>query len=360
MAAKDYIRQWLARSIKGNKMKYLITGGCGFLGSNIAAQILKNGDDLTVFDNYSRIGSEQNLTWLKEQGEFRNVHGDIRNQNDVERAIKEIQPNVIYHLAGQVAMTTSIANPRMDFEVNVLGSFNLLESVRQFSPETTIIYSSTNKVYGDLEQFSYDETGSRYICRDYPNGFPESVTLDFHSPYGTSKGSADQYMLDYARIFDLKTVVFRHSSMFGGRQYATVDQGWVGWFTQKAIEIKRGELKEPFTISGNGKQVRDLLFASDCVALYLKAAKEIDKIQGQAFNIGGGVANSSSLLELFEFLDDELSIKMNYKNLPPRESDQRVFVADISKVKEIIDWHPMITKDEGVKRMIEWVGGFGF
>ncbi len=338
-------------------MKYLITGGCGFLGSNIAAQILKNDDDLIVFDNLYRIGSESNLVWLKEQGDFRYIHGDVRNQNDVERMIKENQPDVIYHLAGQVAMTTSIENPRMDFEVNVLGSFNVLEAVRRFSPESTVIYSSTNKVYGDLEQFIYTETDSRYICEDYPNGFPETVALEFHSPYGTSKGSADQYMLDYARIFGLKTAVFRHSSMYGGRQFATFDQGWIGWFTQKALEIKEGTSKELFTISGNGKQVRDLLFASDMVKLYLSAAQKIEGIKGQVFNIGGGIKNSSSLLELFGFLESELDIKMSYKNLPPRDSDQRVFVSDISKAKELIGWEPKVTKEDGVREMIVWVQG---
>ena len=338
-------------------MRVLVTGGCGFLGSNIAAQILKNGDDLIVFDNLFRIGSESNLAWLKEQGEFRYIHGDIRNQNDVEIMIKEIQPDIIYHLAGQVAMTTSIENPRMDFEVNVLGSFNVLEAIRQFSPETTIIYSSTNKVYGDLEQFTYTETDSRYTCQDHPNGFPETVALEFHSPYGTSKGAADQYMLDYARIFGLKTAVFRHSSMYGGRQFATIDQGWIGWFIQKALEIKKGTLKEPFTISGNGKQVRDLLFASDMVTLYLKAAQNIEAIKGQVFNIGGGIKNSSSLLELFEFLEGELDIKMSYEILPARESDQRVFVSDISKAKEFIGWEPVVTKEEGVRTMISWVEG---
>lgn len=317
-------------------MKYLITGGCGFLGSNIASKILEMGHELVVFDSLYRHGSYQNLDWLKSQGEFTFIHGDIRNTNDVERTIMAHKPDVIYHLAGQVAMTTSIADPRMDFEVNVGGSFNLLNAVRLFSPESTIIYSSTNKVYGDLEQFEYRETETRYECIDKPNGFDESVNLDFHSPYGTSKGSADQYMLDFARIYGLKTVVFRHSSMFGGRQFATADQGWLGWFTQKAIEIKNGTAKEPFTISGNGKQVRDLLYASDCVALYLKAAENIESIKGQAFNIGGGIENSSSLLELFHFLEQELDIQMSYDQLPPRESDQRVFVADISRAK--INW----------------------
>ena len=336
-------------------MKYLITGGCGFLGSNIASEVLKQGDELVVFDSLYRFGSYQNLEWLKTQGDFEFIHGDIRNTNDVERIIKQHQPDVIYHLAGQVAMTTSIADPRMDFEVNIGGSFNLLNAVRLYSPESTIIYSSTNKVYGDLEQFKYRETDTRYECIDKPNGFDESVNLDFHSPYGTSKGSADQYMLDFARIYGLKTAVFRHSSMFGGRQFATFDQGWIGWFVQKALEIKNGTAKKPFTISGNGKQVRDLLYASDCVALYLKAAESIDTIKGQAFNIGGGIENSSSLLELFQSLEQELGIKMTYQQLPPRESDQRVFVAYIAKAQKMINWTPIVNKAEGIRNMIEWV-----
>ena len=336
-------------------MKYLITGGCGFLGSNIASKILEQGGDLVVFDSLYRFGSYQNLEWLKTQGEFQFIHGDIRNTNDVERTIKVHKPDVIYHLAGQVAMTTSISDPRMDMEVNIGGSFNLLNAVRLYSPDSSIIYSSTNKVYGDLEQFTYKETDTRYSCVEKPNGFDESVNLDFHSPYGTSKGSADQYMLDFARIYGLKTVVFRHSSMFGGRQFATYDQGWIGWFTQQAIDIKNGSQKEPFTISGNGKQVRDIAYASDMIDLYLKASIKIESIKGQAFNVGGGMNNSSSLLELFIFLEKELDINMNYTQLPVRESDQRVFVSDLTKAKNLIGWEPRVSKEEGIRKMIEWV-----
>lgn len=336
-------------------MKYLITGGCGFLGSNIAGEILRHGHDLVLFDSLYRFGSYQNLIWLKTQGDLEFIHGDIRNTNDVESTIKKHKPDVIYHLAGQVAMTTSISDPRLDFEVNVGGSFNLLNAVRLYSPKSIIIYSSTNKVYGDLEQFEYHETKTRYECIDKPMGFDENVNLDFHSPYGTSKGSADQYMLDFARIYGLNTVVFRHSSMFGGRQFSTFDQGWLGWFTQKALEIKNGTAKEVFTISGNGKQVRDLLYASDCVKLYLLAADNIETIRGNAFNIGGGIENSSSLLELFLFLEYELDIKMNYQQLPPRESDQRVFIADIIKARNLINWSPIVSKAEGIRKMIEWV-----
>lgn len=336
-------------------MKYLITGGCGFLGSNLSAEVLNRGEELFIFDNLYRVGSTENLAWLKSLGDFRFLHADIRNNNDVEKAIKEIKPDVIFHLAGQVAMTTSIENPRMDFEINALGTFNLLEAVRQYSPETIIIYSSTNKVYGNLEWIRYEEKETRYITPDFPEGFPETIPLDFHTPYGCSKGTADQYMLDYARIFGLRTVVFRHSSIYGGRQFATYDQGWVGWFCQKAIETKKGVLKEPFTISGNGKQVRDILYCDDAVNLYFKAVENIDKAKGQVFNIGGGIENSISLLELFQFLEDELDVKLYYRKLPWRASDQKVFVANINKARDILGWEPRITKQEGIRMMLDWL-----
>jgi CDP-paratose 2-epimerase len=336
-------------------MKYLVTGGCGFLGSNISSELLRKGKELVVFDSLYRRGSHENLQWLRQQGKFEFIHGDIRNTNDVERAVLKHAPDTIFHLAGQVAMTTSISDPRMDFEVNVGGTFNLLNAVRLYSPQSTIVYSSTNKVYGDLEQFKYRENETRYECIDQPSGFNEAVNLDFHSPYGTSKGSADQYMLDFARIYDLNTVVFRHSSMFGGRQFATSDQGWLGWFIQKAIEIETGTLKGPVTISGDGKQVRYILYESDCVDLYITAAENIGTIKGQAFNIGGGVENSSSLLELFQFLENEMDIIIPVSKLPARESDQRVFIADISKVKSMLNWSPKITKEVGIRRMVDWV-----
>jgi len=335
--------------------KYLITGGCGFLGSNLAEEVLKRGEELCIFDNLSRLGSSENLQWLKTKGDFKFVHNDIRNAWDVERVIRDFHPDAIFHLAGQVAMTTSIANPRLDFEVNAIGSLNVLEAVRKHAPECIVIYSSTNKVYGDLEWVRYEETDTRYIVPDYPNGFDEDIPLEFHSPYGCSKGAADQYMLDYARMFDLKTVVFRHSSMYGGRQLATYDQGWIGWFCQKALEIKNGTLKEPFTISGNGKQVRDVLHAEDVKRLYFAGVEHIDKAKGQAFNIGGGMENSLSLLELFDFLEKELDVKMTYTKLPWRKSDQKVFVADIAKAEELVKWHPEVEPRKGIKKMIKWI-----
>ena len=336
-------------------MKLLITGGCGFLGSNLASDAIARGDELVVFDNLYRNGSRDNLLWLQSQGKLNFEHGDIRNQNDITRVIQDFKPDAIFHLAGQVAMTTSIANPRMDFEVNVMGSHNLLEAVRQYTPGAIVVYSSTNKVYGDLEQYTYDETETRYRCVEQPKGFDERSQLDFHSPYGCSKGAADQYMLDYARIFGLKTVVFRHSSMYGGRQFATYDQGWVGWFCQKAVETSRGQLHEPFTISGSGKQVRDVLHADDMKRLYTAAVNKIEMAKGHAFNIGGGIENSLSLLELFSMLEDQLNIKLNYIRLPVRESDQRVFVADIGKAKQLLNWQPDVSAEKGVSRMVDWV-----
>lgn len=336
-------------------MKLLVTGGCGFLGSNLAAHAITQRMEVCVFDSLYRHGAVDNLAWLRTQGKFEFVHGDIRNANDVERTLARFRPEQVFHLAGQVAMTSSIENPRMDFEVNALGTLNLLEAVRAHVPQAGVIYSSTNKVYGDLEQYGYREDATRYNCVDLPNGFDEKVPLDFHSPYGCSKGAADQYLLDYHRIHHLRTTVFRHSSMYGGRQFATADQGWIGWFCQVAVETKKGLRQEPFTISGSGKQVRDVLHARDMVAIYFKTAAQRAQVAGQVFNIGGGIENSLSLLELFALLEEFLGIRLEFRRLPPRESDQRVFVADLGKASRVLGWTPQVSVREGVKGMLEWV-----
>lgn len=338
-------------------MRYLITGGCGFLGSNLAEEILKRGEELFIFDNLFRYGSEQNLKWLQTLGDFKFYRSDIRSYNDVEFAIKDAKPDVIFHLAGQVAMTTSLENPRLDFEINALGGNNLLEVVRKYAPYSIVTYSSTNKVYGDFDWINFKETETRYIAEGYENGFDESVPLDFQSPYGCSKGATDQYMLDYAKMFDLQTIVFRHSSIFGGRQFATIDQGWIGWFVSRAIKTKKGNLIEPFTISGNGKQVRDVLFADDLINCYFSAVEKISDNKGQVFNIGGGIDNSLSLIELFQILEQQLDISLKYTNLDWRRSDQKVFIADISKARERFDWQVSVNKSEGIKKMIEWIEG---
>lgn len=336
-------------------MKFLVTGGCGFLGSNVAKHVIDIGENLVVFDNLARIGSEDNLHWLQSLRNFTFYRNDIRNINEVEEVIKKEKPDVIFHFAGQVAMTTSLANPMLDFEINAKGTINLLESVRKYSPNSIMCFSSTNKVYGDLEYMSYKETETRYIAEGYELGFDESLSLDFHSPYGCSKGTADQYMADYYRIYGIKTVVFRHSSIFGGRQFSTTDQGWVGWFCQKAYEIKYNILTKPFEIYGNGKQVRDILFADDLISCYFNALTNISKTQGNFYNIGGGCDNSYSLVELFAELENMLSIKMNYCQNKARISDQKVFIANTGKAKQDFDWEPKVSKELGIRKMYDWI-----
>jgi len=335
-------------------MKIMITGGCGFLGSNIAAKAISLGHELLIFDNLSRSGAIANLNWLKEKGDFDFFHGDVRSQENVERAINSFKPDQIFHLAGQVAMTTSLERPRLDFEINVLGTLNILEAVRTLSPHTSLLYSSTNKVYGNLEGLTYEEEGTKYKLTDFPKGLPETITLDFHSPYGCSKGAADQYILDYSRMFGIKASVFRHSSMYGGRQFATYNQGWVGWFCKKAVDQSQGRV-EKFTVSGTGKQVRDLLHANDMAELYFLAANNIEKVAGQAYNIGGGVENSVSVLELLSFLETELDCKLAFNHISPRESDQKVFIAAITKIESTLGWSPKVHWKNGVRQMIEWV-----
>jgi len=334
-------------------MKYLVTGGCGFVGSNLSSEVLMRGEELFIFDNLFRYGSSQNLEWLRKKGSFTYYPYDIRNYNDVEIVIKDIKPDIIFHLAGQVAMTVSLQNPRLDFETNTIGTHNLLEAVRKYSPESIILYSSTNKVYGDLDYLTYRETPTRYVCNEYPGGFDESLKLDFHSPYGCSKGAADQYLLDYYRMFGIRTIVFRHSSMYGGNQHATYDQGWVGWFVQKAFEIKTAKEGSPFTISGDGKQVRDVLHSSDVVRVYFKAAENIDKLKGEVYNVGGGLQNSLSLIELFSIIESETDIKLKYANLPFRVSDQLVFIANSQKLERAIGWKVLMNFRDGIRNIIE-------
>jgi CDP-paratose 2-epimerase len=317
--------------------------------------VLHRGDNVTVFDDLSRFGSAENLKWLREQGPANFIHGDTRSAADLELAVIATKPEAVLHLAGQVAMTTSVRNPRRDFETNVVGSFNLLEALRQHAPEAAVVYSSSNKVYGDLRTVTLVEDPLRYRSPTHPRGVDESAPIDCQTPYGCSKGAADSYMLDYARGYGLRTAVFRHSTIFGGRQFATFDQGWVGWFCQQAIETKKNPGREPFTISGDGKQVRDLLFVEDCVSCYLAAVDRMGEAKGEAFNIGGGIENSSSLLELFEFLNGELGIEMTYTQLPWRHSDQKFFVADNAKAQRVLGWKPRVGKEEGIKRMLAWV-----
>ena len=336
-------------------MRYLITGGCGFLGSNLAEKVLQQRDELCVIDNLSRVGGESNLSWLQSLGPMKFIRCDTRDATAVADVAADFKPDVIFHLAGQVAMTTSMADPRTDFEINTLGTINVLEAARAHTPGAAIIYSSTNKVYGGLESVRYEEMQTRYVTPDFPNGFGEDMPLDFHSPYGCSKGAADQYMLDYARVYGMNTVVFRHSSIFGTRQFSTFDQGWIGWFCQQALKRKKNPNSDPFTIAGNGKQVRDVLFGVDATACYFAACRRIDQVRGQAFNIGGGIANSLSLLELFQLLEEVLDVSLQFTPLPPRFSDQKVFVANLQKVHQSLGWKPSLSSRESIVAMLGWL-----
>lgn len=336
-------------------MTWLITGGCGFIGTNLANALLSKGEDVVILDNLCRVGSTDNLTWLRSRhgDHWRFVDGDTRNAALVSGLVKEVKPDALAHLAGQVAVTKSIEDPRNDFEVNVLGTINILEAIRLHSPATAMFFSSTNKVYGALSQLHYIETETRYTLPDYPDGLDESLPLEGHSPYGCSKLAADQYVRDYNRIYGIPTVVFRHSSMYGGRQFATYDQGWIGWFCQKALEMDNPDAP-PFTISGDGKQVRDVLNADDLVQAYMAAFESIERTAGQVYNIGAGDSNSLSLLELFKMLEELTGSSMRFRRFDWRLGDQKYFVANYRKATREFGWVPKVNKTNGIARMLEW------
>jgi CDP-paratose 2-epimerase len=337
---------------------HLVTGGCGFVGSHLVARLLAEGAEVVVLDDLSRAASAANLEWLRSRGALTFVKADVRDAAAVSEIVSLHRPRVLFHLAGQVAMTTSLEDPRRDFETNAFGTFNVLDALRLRSPDTALVYASSNKVYGALATLRLREEELRYTVPDQPHGIDESAPLDFQTPYGCSKGAADQYVLDAARVFGLKTVVFRHSTIYGGRQRATFDQGWVGWFCAQALAQKRDRDRRPFTIAGDGKQVRDLLYVDDAVEAYLAAAFRIDAVCGEAMNIGGGVENSSSLLELFATLGALADVHLRFERLDWRVSDQRFFVADCRKANRLLGWKPRIAKNEGVRRTLAEVSAW--
>lgn len=345
-------------------MKVLITGGCGFLGSNLAAHYLDQEAEVIVVDALFRRGAAINLNWLeskvKSPKQFTFYQIDIADGGALLAIFQRHVPfDFICHVAGQVAMTSSIEDPRRDLQTNVLGTFNVLEAVRKLSPDGLVAYSSTNKVYGDLKHLCYEETETRYTLPDFPEGLDESLPLDFSTPYGCSKGAADQYVRDWSRVYGLKTVVFRHSSIYGGRQFASFDQGWVGWFCQKAVEQKIAVSNniEPsgFTISGSGKQVRDVLHADDLIALYDAAFRLREKCAGEIFNIGGGLENSLSLNELLEQLAAQTGQSLlRFRKIDRRQSDQDFFVANVEKAMKLLEWRPKVDRMRGIQEMLNW------
>lgn len=331
-------------------MKIFITGGAGFIGCNSADFFLEQGDEVVIFDNLSRIGTEDNLRWLRARhgDRLQFCHGDVRDFEALAAAVQGA--DVVLHLASQVAVTTSVQNPRQDFEINALGTFNALEAVRLNAPEATFLYASTNKVYGGMEAVGIVERDGRYRYAGYEHGIPESHPLDFHSPYGCSKGAGDQYTLDYARIYGLNTVSFRQSCIYGPRQFGVEDQGWVAHFVIAAVTGKT------INIYGDGRQVRDVLHVSDLVRAYRRATERIDACRGEAINIGGGPANTLSIWSEFGPLLARLKgepVPVNYG--PWRPGDQRVFMADIRKAEALLGWRPTISPEQGVANLYEWV-----
>ncbi len=330
----------------------VITGGAGFTGTNFAARYLRDGYRVVVFDNLSRKGALENLAWLRSHeraGNLEVVVGDLRCPPPALTAAIE-RSDAVFHFAAQVAVTTSVTDPRNDFELNALGTFNMLELVRTSKGKRPpLFFSSTNKVYGGMEDVVTVEEETRYSYRDFPLGIPENRVLDFHSPYGCSKGAADQYVRDYSRIYDMPTVVFRQSCIYGYRQFGIEDQGWVAWFAIAAA------LERPITIYGDGKQVRDILFIEDLIDAYDAAWKNIDKTAGKVFNVGGGPSNTISLLQLLEFLGSELALPTSPGRADWRPGDQPCYISDIRKAEQTFGWKPATDWRSGVARLVEWV-----
>jgi CDP-paratose 2-epimerase len=330
---------------------YLVTGGAGFIGSNYVHKLLSRGESVTVFDNFSRGGAPRNLEWLQKtfgRDTFRLIRGDVRDAAAVAEAAKT--SDVIVHLAGQVAVTTSVVNPRDDFENNALGTFNVLEGARLSGRDPIVIYASTNKVYGGMEDVNVVERNGRWEYESLPFGAPETQPLDFHSPYGCSKGTGDQYVRDYARIYGLRSVVYRQSCIYGPRQFGIEDQGWVAWFVIAAV------MGRPITIYGDGKQIRDLLHVSDLIRAYDLAVEKIDEAAGQVYNLGGGSANTLSIwTEFGPMLEELVGHPIAVARGDWRPGDQKVFVADVRKAGRELGWKPQVGVEEGIRKLFEWV-----
>ncbi|MGC9356523.1 MAG: GDP-mannose 4,6-dehydratase [Anaerolineae bacterium] len=332
-------------------MRYFVTGGAGFIGTNYVRRLLARGEDVVVYDNLSRRGAQANLDWLRSQfgvDAFAFIHGDVRDAALLTATLRGA--DVVVHLASQVAVTTSVARPREDFESNTLGTFNVLEAARLSEASPIVLYASTNKVYGGMEEVEVVEEETRYRYLNFPAGIPESRPLDFHSPYGCSKGAGDQYVRDYARIYDLPTVVFRQSCIYGPRQFGVEDQGWVAWLIIAAL------LERPITIYGDGKQVRDILYVEDLLDIYDAAVAQIDHAAGEVYNVGGGPQNTLSIWREFgPLLEELLGRTIPVRRDDWRPGDQRIYVSDTRKARRELGWSPQVGVEAGVRCLYEWV-----
>ena len=330
---------------------YLVTGGAGFIGSNYVHRLLQRGDRAVIYDNLSRRGARANLDWLQQEfGEpaVQLVVGDVTDADDLATAAWDC--DVLVHLAGQVAVTTSVTNPRPDFEANALGTFNALEAARLSAGDPIFIYASTNKVYGEMQDVPVVQEATRWKYADLEYGCPESQPLDFHSPYGCSKGAGDQYVRDYARIYSLRSVVLRQSCIYGPRQFGMEDQGWLAWMIIAAVTGRQ------ISIYGDGKQVRDVLHVDDLLDVYDAAIARIETARGQVYNVGGGVENVLAVwAEFGPLLEKLLGQKIPVAKADWRPGDQRVFYSDFRKAKRELNWEPKIDLEQGIERLVNWV-----
>jgi CDP-paratose 2-epimerase len=334
--------------------RILITGGAGFIGTNLADRLAREGAEILVYDNLSRGGVEENYDWLKSRhrGRVTLLEGDVRAADVVKDAVKTADQ--VFHFAAQVAVTNSLADPIEDFAVNAEGTLNVLEAIRRQSRRPFLIYTSTNKVYGGLGDLPMVQMQTRHVPAD-PElrqlGVSESQPLDFCSPYGCSKGAADQYVRDYARIYGLPTIVFRQSCIYGPRQMGVEDQGWVAWFVIALI------MGRPITIFGDGKQLRDLLYVDDLLRAFDLAIDRIEITRGQTYNIGGGPANAISVWwEFKRFAEAVLDRPVpDPAFVPARLGDQPVFIANTTKAQRDFGWAPTISAPEGIRRLAAWV-----
>ncbi len=331
-------------------MRILIIGGAGFIGINSAYYFLTNGDEVVILDNLSRPGSAYNLEQLQIFHNVEFVEGDIRdNELLITFFAEQGDFDAVLLLAGQVAVTTSVSNPRMDFEINALGTFNVLEAIRINKKKPLLIYSSTNKVYGKMDQVGIVKNGERYEYENLKDGIDENFLLDFYSPYGCSKGAGDQYVRDYARMYDIPTVVFRQSCIYGPNQFGIEDQGWVAWFTIATL------LEKQFSIYGDGNQIRDVLFVGDLVELYHCAILNPSICSGKVYNVGGGPQNTLSLNELILVLEGRFNRKLNPSFGEWRPGDQKVYVSNISSVSNDLNWIPKVNINQGIEEMAVWI-----
>jgi CDP-paratose 2-epimerase len=333
----------------------LVTGGAGFVGSNLVDRLAREGRRVRVLDNLSRPGVERNAEWLRQRhdGKVEILRADIRDR----RAVKEALQNAgtVFHFAAQVAVTTSLDDPLEDFQVNLEGTFGLLEAIRRRPRPPRLFFTSTNKVYGslpDVEMMELSPGASRYSPAQEEvrrHGISEARPLDFHSPYGCSKGGADQYVLDYSRTLGLETVVFRMSCIYGPRQFGTEDQGWIAHFLLRALA------GEAITLYGDGRQVRDVLFVEDLVEAFLAAERQLPAISGTAFNVGGGPENTLSLLELLDLIAELTGRRPAVDFAPWRAGDQRYYVSDTRRLQRLTGWRPQVGVKLGVRRLLQWL-----